>query len=149
MPKEFLPAVLNSNASSTQVPVFGCVVRRSGLKSACSHAMGEVDLGIAPRLEQALQEAEMCPQRALDLDQVLFMDSARVNALLDASERARVDRARRALLRGPSHVDRFFALTDTADSLEIVDISPSEPPISALVESEGNDGRWLRGGNDR
>jgi anti-anti-sigma factor len=140
MPETFLPAVSNSNGSRTQVPGFGCVVRRSGLDAAWIHAMGEVDLVTATRLEQALRDAEMCPRRVLDLRQLTFMDSAGLHVILDASERARVTGARLVLVRGPSHVDRLFALTGTAGSLEIVDTSPFEPPISALVQSAGNDG---------
>jgi anti-anti-sigma factor len=140
MPETYLPAVSNSNRSATQVPVFGCVVRRSGLDAAWIHAVGEVDLASAPRLEQALREAEICPRRVLDLREVTFMDSAGVHVILDASERARVTGARLVLLRGPSQVERLFALTGTPGSLEIVDVSPFEPPISALVQAAGNDG---------
>jgi anti-anti-sigma factor len=141
MPETSLPAVSNSHRSTTQVPVFGCIVRRTGLDAAWIHAMGEVDLATAPRLEQALREAEVCPRRVLDLREVTFMDCVGVHAILAASERARVSRARLVLVRGPSHVDRLFALTGTAGSLEIVDLWACEPPISALVQSAVNDGR--------
>jgi hypothetical protein len=128
-----LLAASKSHRSTAQAPVFGRVMHGSGSDMACIDATGEVDLATAPWREQALREPERYPRRALDLRDVPCTAPAGVHVILGASETG----ARLVLLREPSHVDLLFASTGTAGSLEIVDLRPFEPHISAFLQSAG------------
>ena len=92
---------------------------------------GELDIATAPALERTLFDAELRARLvALDLRELTFTDSCGVRVIVSASIRA--DRAGRrlVLVRGPSQVDRMFALT-ASDALEVVDLPPGEPLVHA------------------
>lgn len=73
---------------------------------------GELDIASAPRLDQALIEAESRERRiVVDLSGLQFMDSAGLHALLGANERCSRNGCSLSLLRGPRQVHRVFELT--------------------------------------
>ena len=85
-------------------------------------------------LEQTLRAAELRARMVvLDLRELTFTDSCGVHVIMKASIRA--DRAGRrlVLVRGPSQADRMFTLINS-DVLEIVDLDPGEPVVSALSQ---------------
>jgi stage II sporulation protein AA (anti-sigma F factor antagonist) len=95
---------------------------------------GELDIATAPALEQTLRDAELRARMVvLDLRELTFTDSCGVHVIMKASMRA--DRAGRrlVLVRGPSQADRMFTLINS-DVLEIVDLDPGEPVVSALSQ---------------
>lgn len=94
-------------------PPFVCTV-----EDGYVHVDGEIDLFTTPRLAGALAEAlSRSSAVVLDLQDVTFLDSAGTRVIVTASVTARAERKRLVLLHGPSHVDRLFALTGTADQV--------------------------------
>jgi anti-anti-sigma factor len=68
----------------------------------------------------------------LDLRELAFMDSSGVRAIVNASIRAREVGRQLVVLPGPPNVDRMFALTGSADDVEIGEVSS----LLALIEDE-------------
>ena len=70
--------------------------------------MGELDLDGAPRLEEALRDAEAGDASSIvvDLGGLDFIDSTGLRLLVMAAERS--DHGRFSLLRGPKQVHRVF-----------------------------------------
>ena len=83
--------------------------------------VGELDLDGAPRLEEALREAEASDAASIvvDLSALDFIDSTGLRLLVMAAERC--DGGRFSLLRGPKQVHRVFEITDLADRLPFAD----------------------------
>jgi anti-anti-sigma factor len=94
------------------------------------HVVGELDIATTPRLERTLRESECRRLVVLDLRELAFIDSCGVRAIVNASVRAREVGRRLVALRGPPNVDRMFALTGTADDVEIGEGSS----LLALIE---------------
>ncbi len=78
---------------------------------------GELDLDGAPRLEEALREAEASDAGSIvvDLGSLEFIDSTGLRLLVMAADRS--DHGRFSLLRGPKQVHRVFEMTDLVDRL--------------------------------
>ncbi len=74
--------------------------------------LGELDLATAPQLERALAEVEATEAKAvvLDLDQVAFLDSTGLRAVLEASARSQANGGRLRLTRGSPPVQRLLHL---------------------------------------
>ena len=85
---------------------------------------GELDLGTAPQLEQALAEAD--GDVLLDLRGLTFMDSTGVRLLLEAAESA----AGRLRIVPPSNGDARVTIEETgiAPLLPLVDATTEERP---------------------
>ena len=83
--------------------------------------IGELDLDGAPRLEEALREAEASDATSIvvDLGGLEFIDSTGLRLLVMAAERS--NEGRFSLLRGPKQVHRVFELTDLVDRLPFAD----------------------------
>jgi anti-sigma B factor antagonist len=83
--------------------------------------IGELDLDGAPRLEQALREAEASDASSIvvDLGALDFIDSTGLRLLVMAAERSAGGRF--SLLRGPKQVHRVFEITDLVDRLPFAD----------------------------
>jgi anti-sigma B factor antagonist len=83
--------------------------------------VGELDLDGAPRLEEALREAEASDAASIvvDLGALDFIDSTGLRLLVMAAERC--DDGRFSLLRGPKQVHRVFEITDLVDRLPFAD----------------------------
>jgi anti-anti-sigma factor len=69
----------------------------------------------------------------LDLRELMFIDLSGVRVIVDASIEAWLANRRLLLVRGPSQVDRVFELAGVSDVVEIGDLHPPEPPVSALL----------------
>jgi anti-sigma B factor antagonist len=127
---EYLP-----DCSTALAPPFVCAVS-DGMDAAWVHLAGELDVATAPELRRKLREAEARARLVvLDLRGLAFMDAAGVHAIVEASIRARQADRRLLLLRGPANVDRVFALTGSADAVEIGDLEPLEPVVRELQRS--------------
>ena len=83
--------------------------------------IGELDLDGAPRLEEALREAEAGDAASIvvDLGALEFIDSTGLRLLVMAAERC--NEGRFSLLRGPKQVHRVFEITDLVDRLPFAD----------------------------
>jgi len=83
--------------------------------------IGELDLDGAPRLEEALRDAEAGDATAIvvDLGRLEFIDSTGLRLLVMAAERSQEGRF--SMLRGPKQVHRVFEITDLVDRLPFAD----------------------------
>ncbi|MBW3609180.1 MAG: STAS domain-containing protein [Actinobacteria bacterium] len=83
--------------------------------------VGELDLDGAPRLDEALREAEASDATSIvvDLGGLDFIDSTGLRLLVMAAERSA--HGRFSLLRGPKQVHRVFEMTDLVDRLPFAD----------------------------
>jgi len=83
--------------------------------------IGELDLDGAPRLEEALREAEAGDATSIvvDLGSLEFIDSTGLRLLVIAAERS--TEGRFSLLRGPKQVHRVFEITDLVERLPFAD----------------------------
>jgi anti-sigma B factor antagonist len=114
---------------------FRCTLRASDGHTAWIRVVGELDLATSPQLEAVLREATVRGRRiVLDLRALTFIDCAAAAVIVRSSHHARQMEARLVLVRGPAQVDRLFALTGSADGLEIIDLEPFQPPVQALVK---------------
>jgi anti-sigma B factor antagonist len=111
---------------------FVCSSTGGGLDAAWVHVAGVLDIATSPQLARALLEAT-ARLVVLDLRDLAFMDCAGVHTIVAASVNARCDGRRLILLRGNPNVDRVFALTGTADDVEVGDLDPLEPPEQPLL----------------
>jgi len=98
----------------------GVRVERSG-EALIIELVGELDLDGAPRLDEALREAEASDATSIvvDLGALDFIDSTGLRLLVMAAERC--DDGRFSLLRGPKQVHRVFEITDLVDRLPFAD----------------------------
>jgi len=96
---------------------FDLTVRRDAQGGACLTLRGELDLGSAPQLEQALAEAG--DDVLLDLRDLTFMDSTGVRVLLEAAERE--GRALRILAPVDGDASVTIAETGIAPLLPLVE----------------------------
>ena len=118
---------------------FSCKWSASGLDAAWVRVTGELDLATTPRLARTLGGAVACARLiVLDLRRVDFMDSAGAVLVARVSRRAAAHRRRLLILRAPDHVHRLFALTGTADDVEVVELHSAEPPVQALLKLTPN-----------
>jgi anti-anti-sigma factor len=135
MPQTLVFSDLNAAPFASASPVFRCTLGESGLDAAWIRVAGELDIATAQQLEPALRAAEIRARRVvLDLRELTFMDSSGVHVIVDASNRARRTGRQLVLVRGPSHIDRLFALTDTSNDVKIVDLDCFQPSVQALVK---------------
>ena len=127
-----LPSVASPPAAARSD--FRCTLRESGRNASWIRVAGELDLATAPQLERALCEAKVRARSVvLDLRALTFMDCAGVGVIVRSNQRAKRMGRRLVLVRGPAQVHCLFALSGTADGLEIVDLDLCEPPVQALV----------------
>jgi anti-anti-sigma factor len=83
------PHVSNSppGESTSATPEFTCTWRRGGSAAAWVHAAGELDLTTAPQLTTTLRDARRHALLVvLDARELIFLDSAGVRAILDATD---------------------------------------------------------------
>lgn len=113
---------------------FSCGWTHVGTGFACVHLTGELHRDTSPQLVQTLGDAQLhASVVVVDLRELNFVDRTGMRAIADAHERARLQGDQLAVVRAAAHVDRLFALTGICDAVEVVDLSPSEPPIQALL----------------
>jgi anti-anti-sigma factor len=84
---------------------------------------GELDIASAPRIEEALGEAEGQGPAIilLDLRELGFMDSTGLRTILSADARAKEAGRRFAVVQGDENIQRVFAVTRLHERVEIVD----------------------------
>ena len=92
---------------------------------------GDLDLYTAPRLDDALVEAEgqKWPTLVLDLRELEFLDSMALRLVMRTQARAEQDGRRLLLVRGPAFVERVLNLAGLEPHLQLVD----EPPAPAAT----------------
>lgn len=83
---------------------------------------GELDIGSAPQVEEALSEIEDAghPTVVLDLRELTFMDSTGLRIIVGADARAKEHERRLVLIQGPDAVARLLRMTRLDERLEIV-----------------------------
>jgi anti-sigma B factor antagonist len=83
---------------------------------------GELDLAGCPGLELVIGEAEQTQARRiiLDLEQLRFIDSAGLGALLNASRRSASNGGRLRITPGTGHVADMFRLTALDKTLPLL-----------------------------
>ena len=99
------------------------VEMQSGQGTARIRLVGELDLAAVPTFEDHLRRVEADRPQAivLDLNDLTFMDSSGLRAIVMADERARAHRRRLAIVPGPPPVRRVFEITQLDQRLELVD----------------------------
>ncbi|MDQ3723099.1 MAG: STAS domain-containing protein [Actinomycetota bacterium] len=108
---------------ATQTSKLGSLAVRSEREGEAHiiELIGELDLAGAPRLEQALRDAEAGDASSIvvDLGALDFIDSTGLRLLVMAAERLKEGRF--SLLRGSRQVHRVFEMTDLVDRLPFAD----------------------------
>jgi anti-sigma B factor antagonist len=84
---------------------------------------GELDLSTIGKVEQELArvESEGPSVVALDLSRLTFLDSSGLRMIVSADKRARREKRRFVVVRGPDTVQRVFSITRLDEQLELVD----------------------------
>jgi anti-anti-sigma factor len=84
---------------------------------------GELDLSTIDQVEQELSrvEGEGPGTVALDLSRLTFLDSSGLRVIVSADQRARREKRRFVVVRGPDTVQRVFSITRLDEQLELVD----------------------------
>ena len=131
-----------SRSSATLVlldpPPFVCSSTNDGLHAAWLRAAGKLDVAATAQLEQLLRKPSLQARLVvLDLRELSYIDASGVYAIATTSVRARQARRRLVVLRGPPEVDSVFELMGRSDEIEILDFSPVEPPVQALLKLVG------------
>jgi anti-sigma B factor antagonist len=85
--------------------------------------IGELDLSTIDRLEKELARVEGDGPAvvALDLSRLTFLDSSGLRVIVGADQRARREKRRFVVVRGPDTVQRVFSITRLDEQLELVD----------------------------
>jgi anti-anti-sigma factor len=99
---------------SATAPVFSCDVHPDRERVIVRLA-GELDLGVAPRVEATVQELIDAGFTAvvIDLRELRFMDSTGLRMLVAAQRLAEERSCALSLIRGPQEVHRVFEITAT------------------------------------
>ena len=86
---------------------------------------GELDLEHAYTFDEELKRVEVLKPRCIciDLRELTFLDSSGLGRLVAARRRARKNRHRLVLVRGPAAIQRVLQLTAVEEAFEMV----SEP----------------------
>ena len=135
MPETFFPTDSTAARSIAAWPPFVCTCRDGDVGVGWVRTAGELDLAVSAQLERTLHLAQANARLVvLDLRELTFMDSAGLHVILDGATRARSHGRRLIVVRGPTDVDRLFALTGTAHEVEVVDLHPMAPPPQALLQ---------------
>jgi anti-anti-sigma factor len=103
---------------------------------------GELDLATSPQLHATLIEAQgQARVIIVDLRGVTFIDSSGLYVLLEADQTAKRTSGRVVFIRGSTSVDRLFTIAGIAETVEVVDLNPSEPPQQALLRIARSESR--------
>jgi anti-sigma B factor antagonist len=117
-------------------PAFTCTATVGGLDAAWVNVAGELDIVTAPELEHTLRDSQQLAHlTVLDLRELVFMDSAGLHTIVNASLRARRDGRRLVLVRGRPDIYRLFTLTGSSADVDIGDPEPAQLPVDVLQRS--------------
>jgi anti-sigma B factor antagonist len=88
---------------------------------------GELDLSTVGKVQDELNRVEAGSPSVLvlDLSKLTFLDSTGLRCLVTADQRAREQKRRLVIVRGPEAVQRVFTITRLEDHLEMVDDAES------------------------
>jgi anti-anti-sigma factor len=128
------PAVFESIVGNVPAELAGfrCILGNGGGEAARIRVFGELDLATSRQLRDALPEGAPHARRmVLDQRELTFLDTSGVHVIGDASDRARQSGGRLVRVRGPSQVDRLFALPIQQLPSKC---STSRPPVQAFVQ---------------
>jgi len=97
--------------------------------AAWLHAEGELDVASVAEFDRTLRAAqEAVSLVAVDLQDLQFIDSSGVHALVDASLRAMLDGRRLVITNASPHVVRILRLTGAAPAIELLTTVPAPDP---------------------
>jgi anti-sigma B factor antagonist len=94
----------------SSVPGFSVEVRREGGAMVVAPS-GELDLATVLQVREALNQRDGEALVVLDLRELSFMDSAGVQLVLEAHQRAEGDGVEFRVRRGPEKIQRLFDMT--------------------------------------
>lgn len=135
MPQQSAPVEPFAGRSRPSSPTFSCLLRDGGGEAAWVQVTGELDMATAVALDRTLRRAERRARLVvLDLRELIFMDSAGVHVIVDASIRGLRAGRRLTVVRGPAQVDRLFALAKGTDAVELVDLQTAEPAAQVVLQ---------------
>jgi anti-sigma B factor antagonist len=99
---------------------------RHGTERVIVRMVGELDMATAPLLQSAIDAAELGPKAmvVLDLQQLRFIDSTGLRAVLQVRERCRERGQEFAVTRGSAQVQRLLSVTGVDQHLSTV--APSD-----------------------
>jgi anti-anti-sigma factor len=109
-------------------PSFDLEVTRNASSARIAPA-GELDIATAPELERAIAEVTGDSARldlVVDLRGLTFMDSTGLRTLVQTNAQAAQDGFTLSIVRGPSQIDRLFAVSGLDDVLPLVDAPPTD-----------------------
>lgn len=110
-----------SDGSHDTRTAFACRWRLEGRAAASVRVAGELDLGTAPQLRTALEEALVYARLVLlDVSDVSFMDSSGLRVVLEASIGARAQDARVLLVGVSEEVEALIDLTGTRPHIDLL-----------------------------
>jgi anti-sigma B factor antagonist len=107
------------------------IAQTSTLDRAVIAPIGELDLGSAPRLHEAIADTDG-EHLVIDLRRVEFMDSTGLLALSRAADDATSRGSTFSVIPGPPNVDRLFDLTETRSRFVFVDPGSIDVPADEL-----------------
>jgi anti-anti-sigma factor len=117
-----------------------CSWTSRGLDAGWVRVAGVLNLATAPTLVRALREPALQTRLVvLDLRDLGFMDCSGVQAIVNASRRARQAGHRLVVMRGSPDVNRVFALTGSSYDIEIADLQLVQPRVQAPAGPAGHD----------
>ncbi len=124
------PAIPSSRPSAS----FGCESSAEGVGAAWVRVSGELDADVAPRLEQAMRDAQACARLVVvDLRELASIDAAGVRVIVDASVRAMVLARRLVVACAPPHIVSAFAPDGIAEVVEMFDLDQADSPVDARL----------------
>jgi anti-anti-sigma factor len=82
---------------------------------------GEFDLAGIETFRRAVAELDSMKTIVVDLNQVEFMDSSGLRALVIAHDRAKAAQRRLAIIPGPPHVRRVFEITQLDGRVDLIE----------------------------
>ncbi|HEV2769592.1 MAG TPA: STAS domain-containing protein [Solirubrobacteraceae bacterium] len=118
-----MTTLARSEEFSISVAPTGCV--------AFVHPHGELDLGTAPLLEQALEQVQGYDTLVLDLRALTCMDSTGVHLVVHTCARADARGCELRIITGSPEVQRVFELTGLQERLRPYFDHPDKAPSAS------------------
>jgi anti-sigma B factor antagonist len=110
------------------------IAQMSTLNRSVIAPIGDLDLGSAPRLREAIAGTDG-DDLVVDLRRVEFMDSTGLLTLARAADEAASRGTMVRVITGPPNVDRLFDLTETRSRFAFVEPGSVDAPVAELTLS--------------